>query len=85
MAGANLLSLPCLPPSGSTAPPRWGPPKDVVSPALSRDFQPEEAACQVEGAIDRGRDTELLTYADAMARLSLDASAPPKPPTPQIP
>lgn len=83
--GASLLSLPCLLPSGSTSPLRWGPARDVVSRALSRDFQSEEAACQVDVAVNRGCYTELLTYNDTRARLSLDVSAPPEALAPQIP
>jgi NitT/TauT family transport system ATP-binding protein len=57
--------------------------KDVVSVALSRDFPPEEAARQVEVAINWGRYAELLAYDDTSGRLALDTSAPPEPPAPQ--
>lgn len=56
--------------------------KDVVSTALAVDFPPEEAARQVEVAINWGRYAELLTYDDASTRLYLDASAPPERPPP---
>jgi NitT/TauT family transport system ATP-binding protein len=52
--------------------------KDVISTALELDFPPDEAAHQVEVAINWGRYAELLAYDDTSATLSLDTgSAPP--------
>ena len=48
--------------------------------ALELDFPPEEAARQVEVAINWGRYAELLTYHDTRASLSLDTGMPPEPP-----
>jgi NitT/TauT family transport system ATP-binding protein len=56
--------------------------KDVVSAALARDFPPDEAARQVEVAINWGCYAELLAYDDTSAILYLEAGAPPEPPLP---
>jgi NitT/TauT family transport system ATP-binding protein len=56
--------------------------KDVVSAALARDFPPDEAARQVEVAINWGCYAELLAYDDTSATLYLEAGAPPEPPLP---
>jgi NitT/TauT family transport system ATP-binding protein len=46
--------------------------KDVLTIALELDFPPEEAARQVEVAINWGRYAELLAYNDTNASLTLD-------------
>ena len=52
--------------------------KDVISTALELDFPPDEAARQVEVAINWGRYAELLAYDDTSATLYLEATpAPP--------
>jgi NitT/TauT family transport system ATP-binding protein len=56
--------------------------KDVVCTALELDFSPEEAARQVEVAINWGRYAELLVYDDTTAILSLEASDTPELSTP---
>jgi len=57
--------------------------KEVISTALAMDFQPEEAARQVEVAINWGRYAELLAYDDTSARLYFEASTPPERPPPR--
>jgi NitT/TauT family transport system ATP-binding protein len=57
--------------------------KDVVSTALAMDFPPEEAARQVEVAINWGRYAELLAYDDTSTRLYFEASALPEGPPPR--
>jgi NitT/TauT family transport system ATP-binding protein len=49
--------------------------RDVLTTALELDFPPEEAALQVDVAINWGRYAELLAYNDTRASLSLDTSA----------
>src|SRR5262249_18815329 len=50
--------------------------RDVISTALELDFTPDEAAHQVEVAINWGRYAELLAYDDTSETLSLDTSSP---------
>jgi NitT/TauT family transport system ATP-binding protein len=52
--------------------------RDVISTALELDFTPDEAARQVEVAINWGRYAELLAYDDTSETLYLETgSAPP--------
>src|SRR5215475_2956044 len=51
--------------------------KDVISTALELDFPPDEAAHQVEVAINWGRYAELLAYDDTSATLSLETGSVP--------
>ena len=55
--------------------------RDVISTALELDFTPEEAARQVEVAINWGRYAELLAYDDTSEMLYLEASSAPLPTT----
>jgi NitT/TauT family transport system ATP-binding protein len=55
--------------------------RDVISTALELDFTPDEAARQVEVAINWGRYAELLAYDDTSEMLSLDTSSAPLPTT----
>lgn len=48
--------------------------KDVIIKALELDFTPEEAARQVEIAINLGRYAELLAYNDTTETLYIEAS-----------
>jgi hypothetical protein len=51
----------------------------VVTAALELDFPAEEAARQVEIAINRGRYAELLSYDDNTRTLSLEGGVAPEP------
>src|SRR5215467_5039484 len=51
--------------------------KDVISTALELDFPPDEAAHQVEVAINWGRYAELLAYDDTSATLYLETGSVP--------
>src|SRR5262249_3744683 len=53
--------------------------KDVIRTALELDFTPDEAARQVEVAINWGRYAELLAYDDTSARLYIETSSAPPP------
>jgi NitT/TauT family transport system ATP-binding protein len=51
--------------------------KDVISTALELDFTPDEAAQQVEVAINWGRYAELLAYDDTSATLYIEIGTTP--------
>src|SRR3989475_3094996 len=53
--------------------------RDVISTALELDFPPDEAARQVEVAINWGRYAELLAYDDTSEMLYLEPSSVPLP------
>jgi NitT/TauT family transport system ATP-binding protein len=59
--------------------------KDVLTTALALDFSPEEAAHQVDVAINWGRYAELLAYNDTSASLALDPGALPESSAPPVP
>ena len=52
---------------------------EVVTTALELDFPAEEAARQVEIAINRDRYAELLSYDDTTRTLSLEGGVAPEP------
>jgi NitT/TauT family transport system ATP-binding protein len=54
--------------------------KDVLTTALELDFPAEEAARQVEVAINWGRYAELLAYNDRTARIDLEPQTDAEPP-----
>lgn len=54
--------------------------KNVLTTALELDFPAEEAARQVEVAVNRGRYAELLAYNDRTAGIDLENHTTAEPP-----